>query len=427
MSAEIPGNAAAELAAGNDLTPGEHLRAEIERLGLDQVAVSQATGVSRQSINNIVNGRQPISRAMAGKLGRLTGRSSDYWLRASFPRSAASAGAAERAFGVGILVNHQIVRAVQNGIIGIDPFDAAQVRLASVELTLDNVLTAADGKPIDIGGGERFVLKSGQSVNAATREWLEIPHDYIGRAGAIAGPAGTGILILHALQISPGFRGNLRFSVFNAGPDDFELRGGDPIVAIELMPLAATPVPDGNAARTASGSRDAHHRDPAASGFRNDICGRLIREAVRAKAQTEIGADGATARIADLNIEILDASADAARDAAVRAALGGLKTLRDQPGGAPESRGKYDAFFGDVAERLYLSGEQTRRALAVLGLPADRGDTLIASLRNGADAVVPLPSGSARVSLRQLARQLHEDPLDLILMLTGAKPYRALE
>ena len=137
MSADVRGNATAELAGEGELTPGEHLRAEIERLGLDQVAVSQATGVSRQSINNIVNGRQPISRAMAGKLGRLTGHSSDYWLRASFPRTAGaartSAAASEgeaRPLGVGIMVNHQIVRAVKDGIIGIDPFDDAHVQPA---------------------------------------------------------------------------------------------------------------------------------------------------------------------------------------------------------------------------------------------------------------------------------------------------------
>ncbi len=37
MSADIRGNAAAALAADNDLSPGEHLRAEIERLCLDPV------------------------------------------------------------------------------------------------------------------------------------------------------------------------------------------------------------------------------------------------------------------------------------------------------------------------------------------------------------------------------------------------------
>ena len=95
MSAEFRGNATASV-LGDTLAPGEHLRAEIERLGLDQIAVSQATGVSRQTINNIVNGRQPISRAMAGKLGRLTGRSSDYWLRAEFPAARRSARRAPR-------------------------------------------------------------------------------------------------------------------------------------------------------------------------------------------------------------------------------------------------------------------------------------------------------------------------------------------
>ena len=67
MSADLRGDAAAD---AGELTPGDHLRAEIERLGLDQVAVSAATGVSRQSINNIVNGRHrscaPWRRSSAG-------------------------------------------------------------------------------------------------------------------------------------------------------------------------------------------------------------------------------------------------------------------------------------------------------------------------------------------------------------------------
>ena len=99
------------------MSPGEHLRAEIDRLGLDQVAVSKAAGVSRQSINNIINGRQPISRAMAIKLGRLTGHGPDYWLRASFSATAGAAPARRPvvrmrpAARIGVLVNHQLVRA----------------------------------------------------------------------------------------------------------------------------------------------------------------------------------------------------------------------------------------------------------------------------------------------------------------------------
>lgn len=431
MSADSRGNAAAERDGAGELTPGEHLRAEIERLGLDQVAVSEATGVSRQSINNIVNGRQPISRAMAGKLGRLTGHSSDYWLRAAFTRAsgngAARAGAAKNAesearpLGVGVLVNHQIVRAVNDGIIGIDPFDQANVQMASIDLTLDDFVITTEGKKIDISEGERFVLKGGRTVNVSTKEWVEFPRDYIGRVGAMASLARFGIITSHGFQIDPGFKGNLSFCIFNAGLKDFELCGGNPIISVEIMPLSATPTYDESAERHLNDARD---RARVAAHFGNEVCDRLIRDAVRARAHVNIGNDGAKAKIADLNIEVLDGSADAALDDAVHSALGGLKTLREKPNGAREDREKYTAFFGDIAERLYLTGEQARRAIASLGLPIEAGDTLIATLRDGREAVVPLPTRSARISLRHLARHLREDPLDLILMLVGAKPYR---
>lgn len=246
MSADFRGKEAVD---AGDLSPGEHLRAEIERLGLDQVAVSQAAGVSRQTINNIVNGRQPISRAMAGKLGRITGHSSDYWLRGSFARALASArGAASpveqpgRPFGVGILVNHQIIRAVRDGVVGVEPFDEAHVQMASIDLTLDDFVVTTDGMKVDISDGQSFVLRSGRTVGVSTKEWLEFPHDYIGRVGTKTSLARAGIMTSHGFQIDPGFKGNLQFCVFNAGAQGLALRGGDPIVSVEIMPLSATPL-----------------------------------------------------------------------------------------------------------------------------------------------------------------------------------------
>jgi dCTP deaminase len=368
---------------------------------------------------------------MAGKLGRLTGHSSDYWLRASFTRiagaGAARAGTAQRIenearpLGVGVLVNHQIVRAVKDGIIGIDPFEEAHVQMASIDLTLDDFVITTEGEKIDISDGERFVLKGGRTVNVSTKEWVEFPQDYIGRVGAMASLARIGLMTSHGFQIDPGFKGNLQFCIFNAGLKDFELHGGDPVISVEIMPLSATPTYDESAVRHLNEVRD---RDKVVSLFRNDVCGRLIRDAVRGRAQVDIGNDGAKAKIADLNIEILDGSADAALDDAVHGALSGLKTLRDKPNAAREDREKYAAFFGEIAERLYLTGEQARRAIAALGLPIDASDTLIATLRDGAEAVVPLPTRSAKISLRHLARQLREDPLDLILMLVGVETYQ---
>ncbi len=124
-------------------TPGEHLRSEMQRLGFDQGTLAHALGVSRQSVNNIVTDRLPISRAMAGKLARVTGRSSDYWLQAAFTVKGASARGARPS---GILVRQQILRGIEDAITGVDPFDRSRVRRASIELTLDHAATTSGGK-----------------------------------------------------------------------------------------------------------------------------------------------------------------------------------------------------------------------------------------------------------------------------------------
>jgi addiction module HigA family antidote len=218
--------------AGNDresLTPGAHLRAEIQRLGLDQVAVSKATGVSRQSINNIINGRQAISRAMAGKLGRLTGHGSDYWLAAVFSsKGKATRYADARTSGTGVLVNHQIIRAVTDGVIGIEPFDANNVRSASIDLTL----------------GKGLTLAPGATVTARTKERIELPRDYLGRVGAAGPLASLGIIASHALHIEPGFKDRVDFCLFNASSSPCRLRAENAVITLEIVRLGATPDAD---------------------------------------------------------------------------------------------------------------------------------------------------------------------------------------
>lgn len=425
MSTDVRGDPTAEAAANGGLTPGEHLRAEIERLGLDQVAVSAATGVSRQSINYIVNGRQPISRAMAAKLGRLTGHEADYWLRASFPRPGGATVVEQKrapapARGAGVLVNHQIVRAIEDGVIVVEPFDVKNVQLASIDLTLDDFIDTTAGEHIDVTAGQSFNLAAGQTVIVTTKEWVEFPQDHIGRVGAMASLARCGIMTSHGLQIDPGFQGDLQFCLFNAGGRDFELRGGMPIISIEIVPLGATPSPDERAAKHV---REAGERENVVA-FRNAAGERLIRDAVRTRATVDMKGDKAEARIPELNLAFEAHSADAALDAVVQGALGGLQLLRTRPGAAREEHKRYSLFFGDLADRLHLDGEQARRAVLGLGFPIDNKDALIVPLRDGKEALLQLPPRNASLSLTQLARQLREDAGDLILMLAGLRPYR---
>jgi deoxycytidine triphosphate deaminase/addiction module HigA family antidote len=233
------------LETGGDLSPGEHLRREIERLDLDQVAVSKATRVSRQTINNIVNDRQPISRAMSAKLARLMGHSSDYWLRKSYPRQGGNRDQAASSFARknGVLVNHQIVRAVKDGVLGIEPFTAANVRMAAIDLTLGDAVLTSDGETANVGGRKAFFLKPGRAVQARTRERIGFPNDYVGRVGVMHRMGTFGIIASLGFQIEPGFDGHVHFCMFNAGGAPFRLRGGEPVLRLEITALSARPMP----------------------------------------------------------------------------------------------------------------------------------------------------------------------------------------
>lgn len=62
--------------------PGLHIRHDcLEPLGLSVTAGAKALGVSRQALNNLVNGRSGISPEMAVRLSKAFGGSPAVWLR----------------------------------------------------------------------------------------------------------------------------------------------------------------------------------------------------------------------------------------------------------------------------------------------------------------------------------------------------------
>lgn len=414
------------------MTPGAHLRAEIQRLGLDQGIVARDTEVSRQTINNIVNDRQPISRSMAAKLARVTGQSSDYWLRSSFPDAASTDGRASalepqdsrRPESNPVLVNHEIIAAVRDGIIGIDPFCKDNVRRASIDLTLDDFIITAAGRCVDISDGQSFPLQSGETVNVKTREWVEFPLDYIGRVGAMTQVAKFGIIMSHGLQVDPGFKGYLQFCLFNAGGSSFPLRSREPIVSLEIVPLSSLPHVDPATARTFD---TGDNRDDVVSHFQGmadpELCSRLIRDFLGKQARTTTNAGGFSARIPQLDIAMNEQTEQAAIASVVTAALDGLRALRNNPSLRVPQNERYDAFVNDLAQQLLLSREDCHAALATLGLAFNDADNAIVTLRGGQAVLLHLPKRAARITFQNFAQQLQERADDLVLMLTGCKVY----
>lgn len=62
--------------------PGQSVRHDcLEPLGLTVTAGAKALGVSRQALNNLVNGDANISAEMAVRLSKAFGGSAEVWLR----------------------------------------------------------------------------------------------------------------------------------------------------------------------------------------------------------------------------------------------------------------------------------------------------------------------------------------------------------
>ena len=66
----------------NPTHPGQSIRADcLEPLGLTVTEAAKALGVSRQALNNLLNGQAGISPEMAIRLDKAFGGGADTWLR----------------------------------------------------------------------------------------------------------------------------------------------------------------------------------------------------------------------------------------------------------------------------------------------------------------------------------------------------------
>lgn len=62
-------------------TPGEMLEAEfMEPLGLSQTALAKILGITRDAMNEIINGRRAITTRTALLLAKAFGTTPDFWL-----------------------------------------------------------------------------------------------------------------------------------------------------------------------------------------------------------------------------------------------------------------------------------------------------------------------------------------------------------
>jgi dCTP deaminase len=125
-------------------------------------------------------------------------------------------------------------------IIGND-FNVENIENASYELLLgDEVYTNNEStKTILTDDEPQFVLNPGQFALLITKEKLNIPPKYLGLISLKFGFKKRGLVNISGFHVDPGFKGKLKFSVYNAGSKSIVLQKGKPYFVLWLSELTS--------------------------------------------------------------------------------------------------------------------------------------------------------------------------------------------
>ena len=149
-----------------------------------------------------------------------------------------------------------IRRLVEEGRIGIEPWDPALIQPSSIDLRLgdsfrvfhNHRVTAIDlreppanlTEEVVVEGDEPFVIHPGEFCLGRTLEWVELPDDVVARVEGKSSLGRLG-LIVHATAgfVDPGWKGTLTLEFANLTRVPIKLYAGLPIAQLSFMALDA--------------------------------------------------------------------------------------------------------------------------------------------------------------------------------------------
>lgn len=111
----------------------------------------------------------------------------------------------------------------------ISNFSPERVKHGAYELSMGNeyFVTAKSGKKV-LTHGQQFDVPAGQMALLLTKEEVSIPQNHIGLISVKATSKFQGLVNISGFHVDPGFKGRLKFSVYNAGSRDISLEEGAP-------------------------------------------------------------------------------------------------------------------------------------------------------------------------------------------------------
>ena len=147
-----------------------------------------------------------------------------------------------------------IRRLIEEGRIGIDPYDPSMVQPSSIDVRLgdsfrvfhNHRVTAIDlrdppqnlTEEVTVAEDEPFVIHPGEFCLGRTLEWVELPDDLVSRVEGKSSIGRLG-LIVHATAgfVDPGWKGTLTLELNNLTRVPIKLYKGLPIAQLSFMAL----------------------------------------------------------------------------------------------------------------------------------------------------------------------------------------------
>nr|GEW82230.1 hypothetical protein [Tanacetum cinerariifolium] len=130
----------------------------------------------------------------------------------------------------------QAVTLILRGLLPcLDTFLPDRIASGAYELSVGTEFFTTNSEKkvkIKLKDGEQFVIKPGQFALLVTKESIHIPNDKLGFISIKAGVKFKGLINVSGFHVDPGFKGKLKFSVYNAGSRDILLTEGQ-----RLFPL----------------------------------------------------------------------------------------------------------------------------------------------------------------------------------------------
>lgn len=140
---------------------------------------------------------------------------------------------------MGILADHEIRNALEEGRLAIEPFDDEQIQPASIDLRLGpEAFRASDDDKQRLTEGDVLKLPAAETALVLTLERIEMGEGLAGSIGLRSSFTRRGIDLLAGPQIDPGFEGPLHVFLINLSPTDIIIEYGEPFLTIEIQELS---------------------------------------------------------------------------------------------------------------------------------------------------------------------------------------------